>query len=1477
MLDRQQLNNNDSRGEMIVKRTFWTRNVFIGVLMGLVMVLGVQDTIDALSFRESRTGDLQTIVMSNEFTVSLTVVLGSNTTAIRNASGQLVSDDGSTRINSSGYPIVEIAGRVYRASTAADSVSGFRRPVSGETGDQSATGAHVVDGSSDSAAAVVDSEGRAIYTTDGGGTRATAAPDAKHSDADRYHYNEESISISVPTGTTLTKVGNYRVNVAGGSAHPMNELSSSVNENKLTSSLRLTFRADTVGAKIITISDTTDATDRPTSSVSQPLSFTIFVVPSLDISTNLDFTSAVTNGYAIGNDNADPPINTRFSGGTNAPLVYRVEGSGRLYIRETYTGDAAGSPMSRSSATQTLSTSSDADVYLDMNGSSNKVTAYVRDRNAAETGRTVAFIFNYATIEIISGNNQTGVLNSRLRDPLHIRVKDSRGRAVPGLAVTFTPGGGATLEPVIGTDVYLTASTASPANAWAATFATIDRTFPATRTVPANISPDTAALVPTNRSGEAQVYLEVGAAGEKTVAVSAGGATNRFYATSSASTDIPSLEILSGNNQRSASDGKVADPLVVRVLASNNQPLPTQTVTFTTTKGYLTTTSGYELSTDPVNGPATQVKAQTDVNGKASVRYDLVEHSGAADVIAEISGTSPPYQRRVTFNINGGSSTRPPITRDPVPPAATNRIGISLSSSTGEPGDEITVTVRSDPTGRTVRLTSDDFADSLFSPQSETTPFESTLTLPDEEGEYTITAEGFPLEAATATVTVETGNLGSITISAIGAPSNGTQLFTITVRDTDGTRISSALTVRVSGSGFTARNVETSSGIGDVRLTLPTTSALYTLTASAANYESGTTQVRGTGSPPPPPPPSEPEEEPEEEPEVQEPDSISIVGPSQRTGTANSELEAALIVRILDEDDNPIEDARVIFRVRKGQGRLSQRGNGRAIADQTDEDGYARAEYTPMSASSTVEAQVRAVRDPVTFTITTDGSVPSTDTPDTDRDTPGTDEDTTTISPTVLIPPAQRPPMVWVDGGAIYALIGTEVQEFIPNLTNVMNLAIGGGKVYWTEKTGASAGTINAANLDGSGKTELTSIRAIPIGIAVDTPNSKLYWTNSRGRIQSANLDGSGIQNVMQNIRNPNDLALAGGNVYWTESNHGSVRFVNLKGQKQVRVISTGDDPAGSLAIAGGKVYWTEKVGENGGTINSANLNGSGAKEIASILATPIGIAVDTARSKLYWTNARGRIQAASLDGSSIRNVVSGLGSPGEIVFSNFLKAPKATTTTPKSTTTAANKYDINGDGTVDVKDSDALIVAVAARVTDAKYDVNGDGKVNINDVIAVTANRSGGAASAPTLLGQKFSALEVERLQEQIDLLVASGDRSPAAMQTLIYLQQLIVMARPEKTQLLANYPNPFNPETWIPYELATDTDVRITIYNAQGVVVRTLHLGQQSAGYYTDRERAAYWDGRNALGEQVASGIYFYQLETDEMSALRKMVIVK
>ncbi|RKU34938.1 hypothetical protein C6496_18575, partial [Candidatus Poribacteria bacterium] len=98
-----------------------------------------------------------------------------------------------------------------------------------------------------------------------------------------------------------------------------------------------------------------------------------------------------------------------------------------------------------------------------------------------------------------------------------------------------------------------------------------------------------------------------------------------------------------------------------------------------------------------------------------------------------------------------------------------------------------------------------------------------------------------------------------------------------------------------------------------------------------------------------------------------------------------------------------------------------------------------------------------------------------------------------------------------------------------------------------------------------------------------------------------------------------------------------------------------------------------------------------------------------------------------------------------------------------------------------------------------------------------------------------------------------------------------------PDETNLYANYPNPFNPETWIPYQLAKPADVTLHIYATNGVLVRTLALGHQSAGSYHNRSRAAYWDGRNETGEKVASGIYFYTLSAGDFTATRKMLIVK
>ena len=98
-----------------------------------------------------------------------------------------------------------------------------------------------------------------------------------------------------------------------------------------------------------------------------------------------------------------------------------------------------------------------------------------------------------------------------------------------------------------------------------------------------------------------------------------------------------------------------------------------------------------------------------------------------------------------------------------------------------------------------------------------------------------------------------------------------------------------------------------------------------------------------------------------------------------------------------------------------------------------------------------------------------------------------------------------------------------------------------------------------------------------------------------------------------------------------------------------------------------------------------------------------------------------------------------------------------------------------------------------------------------------------------------------------------------------------------PRETALLVNYPNPFNPETWIPYQLAKPALVVISIHSVDGKLIRTLELGQLHAGVYQHKSRAAYWDGQNEVGEPVASGIYFYTLTANDFTATRKMIIRK
>ena len=217
---------------------------------------------------------------------------------------------------------------------------------------------------------------------------------------------------------------------------------------------------------------------------------------------------------------------------------------------------------------------------------------------------------------------------------------------------------------------------------------------------------------------------------------------------------------------------------------------------------------------------------------------------------------------------------------------------------------------------------------------------------------------------------------------------------------------------------------------------------------------------------------------------------------------------------------------------------------------------------------------------------------------------------------------------------------------------------------------------------------------------------------------------------------------------------------------------------------------------------------------------------------------------------------------------------------------------DVNRDRVVGIQD----LIVVAGSLGEAnpinpRADVNDDGIVNALDLIQVSSHASWAKAvspalarepnafvgpAAPILVGNPAD-ITPGIIRGWIDLAQVEDDGSAIFDLGIAKLERLLQATVPEETKLLLNYPNPFNPETWIPYQLAKSTDVTVSIYSVNGALVRTLALGHQAAGVYQSKSQAAYWDGRNELGERVASGVYFYTLTAGDFSATGKMLVRK
>ena len=422
-------------------------------------------------------------------------------------------------------------------------------------------------------------------------------------------------------------------------------------------------------------------------------------------------------------------------------------------------------------------------------------------------------------------------------------------------------------------------------------------------------------------------------------------------------------------------------------------------------------------------------------------------------------------------------------------------------------------------------------------------------------------------------------------------------------------------------------------------------------------------------------------------------------------------------------------------------------------------------------------------------------------------------------------------------------------------------LDVAAGKMYWAD---AGLAKIQRANLNGSNVQNLIPLGlSVPICIALDVAGGKMYWTDrGTGKIQRANLDGSNVQDLVFGVRGLHGIALdvAGGKMYWTDNDAGKIQRANLNGTSLEDLITTGLQLPNEIAldVTGGKMYWTDDGTQK---IQRANLNGTGVQGLVTTgLNVPVGITLDIASGKMYWTDLGTRkIQRANLDGANVEDLVTtGLNAPFGITLGTSL------TFSPP----VVAREDVNNDGVVDAQD--------VVLVDQKNLDLNDDGVSDIADILLVV-EAIGNAGGAPAARLQAQHLLTAERVQQWLIEATLLDEDSSTYRRGILVLEQLLTLLAPRETVLLPNYPNPFNPETWIPYQIAEPADVTVHIYATTGHLVRTLRLGHQRAGIYHNRNRAAYWDGRNELGELVASGIYFYTLATGNFTATRKMLIRK
>ena len=558
-----------------------------------------------------------------------------------------------------------------------------------------------------------------------------------------------------------------------------------------------------------------------------------------------------------------------------------------------------------------------------------------------------------------------------------------------------------------------------------------------------------------------------------------------------------------------------------------------------------------------------------------------------------------------------------------------------------------------------------------------------------------------------------------------------------------------------------------------------------------------------------------------------------ISGDNQR-GLPNAPLRSSFVVQVRDVgyDSAPRRFA-VTFTVTHGNGTLS------VEQTETNDSGRARSRLTlgPNLGINTVEVSVAGIEGAVTFNAVAEAA---THIPD--LNFRATVEISLNKAEGEPIAPAEMGTFACLEapGAGIRNLTGLE------DATNLTGLDLLSNNIADISPI-AKLTQLRWIDLTGNNISDLSPVAGL-------TRLRSLFLQNNHISDISPLLANTGLGNGDTIFVNANPLSYLSIHTHIPAlESRGVTVFFDNQAQPALLKIS-GDNQMGPPLVPLSQPFVIEAQSENG----------------FPLTGIPVTFTVTAGDGTLNPTNttthANGRAQSTLTLGSTLgrhRVEVSAAGIEGLLTF----HAIAETQSPPISA-------DVNSDGNVNILD----LVSVAAEFGNTEpnlaADVNGDGVVDILDLILVAGMFGDTAAAPSTHLQTTLTGTDVQGWLTDAKSLEL---RDPTVQRGLATLEQLLASLIPQETELLANYPNPFNPETWIPYRLAEDAFVTLTIYDQTGHLVRTLNVGHQPAAAYENRSRAIHWDGRNNFGEQVASSVYFYTLSAGTYSATRKMLILK